>query len=151
MAVMMEYMIRTLSRTLILACLALPLAVGGELEDQVLAAEKGWAKSVVALDFSELDQIYHDDLIYAHSTGIIETKAEYMAKLRTGKQKYDAITHHKTIVRAQGDAAVAHSIVTMTGTNPAGPFDNKLMAIHAWFKHGGKWRLIAHQTTEIAK
>ncbi len=144
-------MMRTLLKILVLSCIALSPALTAELEDQVLAAEKGWAKSVVALDFAELDQIYHKDLIYAHSTGIIETKAEYLAKLRTGKQKYDAITHHKTIVRAQGDAAVAHSIVTMTGTNPDGPFDNKLMAIHTWFKSGGQWRLIAHQTTEIAK
>ena len=142
---------RTLLTSLALVSLALPLALAGELEDQVLAAEKGWAKSVVALDFAELDRIYHPDLIYAHSTGIIETKAEYLAKLRTGKQKYDAITHHKTIVRVQGDGAVAHSIVTMTGTNPAGPFDNKLMAIHTWFKKDERWRLIAHQTTEIAK
>ena len=142
---------RTLLTTLAWACLALPLAVAGELEDQVLAAEKNWAKAVVAQDFAELGRLYHDDLIYAHSTGAIETKSEYMAKLRTGKQKYDAITHHKTTVRVQGDAAVAHSIVTMTGTNPAGSFDNKLMAIHTWFKSGDRWRLIAHQTTEIEK
>ena len=66
-------------------------------------------------------------------------------------QKYDVIEHHKTTIRTQGDGAVAHSIVTMKGTNPAGPFDNKLMMIHTWFKGAGGWQLAAHQTTELAK
>ena len=72
-----------------------------------------------------------------------------MAKLRTGKQKYDAITHHKATIRAPGQAAVAHSIVTMRGPNQARPFDKRLMAIHACFKTNGRWHLVAHQTTEI--
>ncbi len=126
-------------------------AFGARPEDEILAAEKGWAKAVIALDFASLEKIYHDGLIYAHSSGIIETKGEYMAKLRTGKQKYTAIEHHKTTIRTQDDAAVAHSIATMKGTNPAGPFDNKLMMIHTWFKGSGGWQLAAHQTTQIAK
>ena len=132
-----------------LACSA--FAFGASPEDEILAAEKRWAKAVIALDFAALEKIYHDGLIYAHSSGIIETKGEYMAKLRSGKQKYTAIEHHKTTIRTQGDAVVAHSIATMKGTNPAGPFDNKLMMIHTWFKGNGGWQLAAHQTTQIAK
>ena len=116
-----------------------------------MAAEDHWAAAVVALDFAELEKIYDDDLIYAHSTGIVETKMAYMAKLKSGKQKYTAITQHQLTVRRQDDAAVAHSIVTMKGTSATGPFDNKLMMIHTWFKSDGRWRLIAHQTTEIKK
>jgi ketosteroid isomerase-like protein len=136
---------------LVLALAASTYAFGTSPEDEILAAEKGWAKAVIARDFVSLEKIYHDGLIYAHSTGTIETKAEYMAKLRSGRQKYTAIEHHKTTIRTQGDGAVAHSIVTMKGTNPAGPFDNKLMMIHTWFKGNGGWQLAAHQTTQIAK
>ena len=101
------------------------------------------------MDFPELDQTYHEDLIYAHSTGIIETKAEYLAKLKTGTQRYDLIEHHKSTIRAFGDAAVAHSIVTMKGATKGVPFDNRLMMIHTWIKDGGRWRLAAHQTTRL--
>ena len=71
---------------LILALACSAYAFGAGPEDEILAAEKGWAKAVIARDFAALEKIYHDGLIYAHSTGTIETKAEYMAKLRSGKQ-----------------------------------------------------------------
>ena len=121
------------------------------LESEVMAAERRWAGSVTAMDFKALNEIYDSRLIYAHSTGIIETKDEYLAKLESGKQKYDAIDYEKSTVRVHGDAAVAHHIVVMKGTNASGPFDNRLMMIHTWVKRGGAWRLAAHQTTQLER
>ena len=121
------------------------------LESDVLAAEKAWAGAVTAKDFKALNQIYDNSLIYAHSTGAIETKADYMGKLESGAANYTAIEYEKSTVRVHGDAAVAHHIVVMKGTNAAGPFDNRLMMIHTWVKKGGAWRLAAHQTTQIAR
>jgi ketosteroid isomerase-like protein len=113
------------------------------------AAEKKWAASVVARDVAALDAIYSDDLIYAHSTGIIENKSEYMTRLKTGAQRYDAVTHNKITVRMHGDAAIAHCLMRMTGLSNQRPFDDKIMMIHVWSKKNGQWRLVAHQTTKL--
>lgn len=115
----------------------------------VEAAEKAWARSVVKRDFAALDKILADDLIYAHSSGVIETKAEYLGKLRTGAQRYDAIEHRPMTVRIYGDAAVVHCHVHMRGVNPQGPFNDQLMMLHLWVRQGGVWRLAAHQTTKL--
>jgi hypothetical protein len=72
-----------------------------------------------------------------------------MGKLRSGAQRYTAITHEKTTVRIHGDAAVVHAIGRMSGTNAAGPFNNHLMIMHAWIKSGGKHLLATHQTTQL--
>ena len=64
-------------------------AFGAGPKDEILAAEKRWAEAVIALDFAALEKIYHDGLIYAHSTGTIETNGEYLGKLRSGKQKWE--------------------------------------------------------------
>lgn len=127
---------------------ALPSAAA---EDDLLKAEREWASAVTAGHFDQVADLLDDALIYAHSSGIIESKSEYLGKLRTGAQKYTAITHEKTTVRVHGAAAVVHSIGRMTGTNAAGPFDNHLMIMHAWVKSGGKWLLAAHQTTQLAE
>ncbi len=132
--------------------LTLILAVcGAAAEDEITKAENDWVAAVTGQDFAALDRILHDDLIYAHSTGVIETKSDYLGKLRSGAQRYDAIEHSRTTVKMHGDAAVAHSIVRMKGKSPTGPFDNRLMMIHLWVKHDGRWRLAAHQTTELTK
>ncbi len=119
--------------------------------DSVRAAEKQWAKAVVARDFAALERILAPGLIYAHSTGVIQTKEEYLGKLRSGRQRYDAIEHEKTTVKVYGDAAVAHSIVVMKGESAGKPFDNRLMMMHFWVKENGAWRLAAHQTTRLEK
>ncbi len=134
---------------LAVAISALPLCAGTE--EDVLKVENDWAASVVAGHFDHVASLLDDSLIYAHSTGSIESKDVYLGKLRSGAQKYTAITHEKTTVRLHGDAAVVHSIGRMTGTNAAGPFDNHLMIMHTWIKSGGKWLLAAHQTTELVE
>ena len=133
--------------TLLIA--ALPSALRASMEDEVRQAEKEWAAAVTAKDFAKVDKILADGLIYAHSTGIVETKAEYLAKVRGGTQNYDAIEHSKIQIKVYGNTAVAHSHVRMAGTNAAGPFDNKLMMMHFWVKEGGAWKLAAHQTTQL--
>lgn len=129
-------------------CALLPLATFAA-ESDIVASEKAWAKAVTTRDFDALEKIYADNLIYAHSTGAIESKADYMGKLRQGVARYDAIDHEKTTVEMHGNSAVAHSIVVMRGEAAAGPFNNKLMMIHFWVKDGKDWKLVAHQTTTL--
>jgi ketosteroid isomerase-like protein len=133
--------------------LALTLAVAAvraaSPEDAVRDAEKRWASAVVAKDVAALDKIYTDDLIYAHATGSIESKQHYIDRLKTGKQRYDSIKHESTKVAMYPDAAVAHSILRMTGNNGQ-PFNDHVMMMHLWVKQNGTWRLAAHQTTKLA-
>ena len=140
---------RNLLFTAALLIAALPSTLHASMEDEVRQAEKEWAAAVTAKDFAKVDKILADGLIYAHSTGIVETKAEYLAKVRGGTQNHDAIEHSKTQIKVYGNTAVAHSHVRMAGTNAAGPFDNKLMMMHFWVKEGGDWKLAAHQTTQL--
>jgi ketosteroid isomerase-like protein len=117
--------------------------------DALQAVEKGWAAAVVKGDIPALEKILADDLIYAHSTGVVESKSEYLGKLKGGAQRYDVIEHQSMTVKVYGDAAVVHSRVRMAGKNVSGPFDHRLMMLHVWVKRGGAWQLAAHQTTRL--
>ena len=132
---------------LILACLFLLTARAAD--DDLRAMEKAWATALVTRDNAALERIYTPDLIYAHSTGKVENKAQYLARIKGGNQRYDSVVHESTQIVRYGDSAVAHSIARMTGRNDSGPFDDHLMILHLWVKQGGQWRLAAHQTTKI--
>ena len=112
-------------------------------------AEKGWANAVMARDFQALDRIFGDKLIYAHSTGAIQSKEEYLERLRSGAQRYDSIVHEKIQIVSYGDSAVSHAILRMTGTSNGKPFNDHVMALHMWEKQGASWKLVAHQTTKL--
>jgi ketosteroid isomerase-like protein len=140
---------RTLLLTFTLSALAVVANAASAEEQQILTAEKSWASAVVAKDWAKLDAMLTPDLIYAHSTGIIDDKTSYLQKMKSGKQNYAGVDHKSTTVRMHGDAAVAHSMMRMHGTNAAGPFDDQVMTMHLWVKSKAKWMLAAHQTTKV--
>jgi len=134
------------------AALALALAVPASAsEAEILAAEKGWSEAVVGRDIPTLDGYLHEALIYSHSTGLVESRAEYFGKLRDGVTRYDVIDYERTTVRLLGDAAVAHSIVTMKGQSGDTAFDAHLVMMHVWIRGEKGWQLAAHQTTPLAR
>ena len=118
-------------------------------EDEIRKAEKDWTVAVTGLDYAALGHILGERLIYAHSTGNIETKKEYLARLHSGAQKYDAIELESTNVEMYGGSAVSHSKARMTGKSNGNPFNDRLMIMHFWIKQGTVWRLVAHQTTKL--
>lgn len=111
--------------------------------------DRAWMKAVLANDQAALGKILADDLVYAHSSGIVDTKAEYLAKLRGGRQVYKTFDQQRLTARTSPGVIVTHSWVRVTGINPKGPFDDKVMMLHVWVRAGGQWRLVAHQTTKV--
>src|SRR5262249_29733218 len=119
--------ISSMRRTIFL--LACALLAAASPEDDIRKAEKDWAAAVTSRDFPALQRIYADQLIYAHSTGAVESKQQYLERLKTGAQQYDQIEFQDTIIRGYGDSAVAHSHVHITGKSDGRPFDDRLMML----------------------
>jgi ketosteroid isomerase-like protein len=111
--------------------------------------EEAWAKAVVAGDVPALENMFTDGLIYAHSTGIVENKREYLNRLKSGKQKYAHITHESVKVVPYGDAVVTHSVLRMDGISNGKPFNDHVIMLQLWVKQNGAWRIAAHQTTKL--
>jgi ketosteroid isomerase-like protein len=119
-------------------------------EDEIRQAEMAWVAAVKANDFTKLEGYLASDLIYTHSTGVIEDKAAYLKALKSGSQKYDEISHANLRIKAYGgDTGVVTAKVRMTGQSKGTPFDNQLLMMHVWVKQGGRWQLAAHQTTRL--
>ena len=128
-------------------CVALPVFAAAD--DEIRAAESAWTTAIKAKDAKALDALLADTLIYAHSTGIVDSKKDYIAKVTSGRQLYVGADHESMAVKPYGDTVIVHARMHMWGTNQAGKFDDVVMALHTWIKRGGKWQLVAHQTTKI--
>ncbi len=138
----------------LLLCTALAVAGAAAalaaVEDEVKAAEMQWAAAAKSADAAKLRTLLSNDLVYTHSSGVIDDKSSYLAKLTSSRQKYDGIEHTNMKVKVyNGDAAVVTARVRMHGTNQSGPFDDQLLMTHVWVKVNGSWQLAAHQTTKV--
>jgi ketosteroid isomerase-like protein len=132
----------------VLVCLG-TAAAQSPAHNEVAQAEAAWARAVEKVDAAALRRILADDLVYSHSTGLVETKQDYLKSVQSGNQKYASIEAMNPKVRVYGDTAVVNTKVRMTGSTKGQPFDNQLMMIHVWVKKQGQWQLVAHQTTRL--
>ena len=113
--------------------------------------DKAWVKAVLAKDFNALEKMLADDLIYGHASNVVDTKTSYLEKIRGGKQVYKSMEQRKVTVKVIGGTGITQSWLHVTGVNPAGPFDDKVMMLHVWVKVGDRYRLAAHQTAKVDK
>src|SRR5262245_16206305 len=72
------------------ACGALPAADDPRLA-AVRAADDQRAAATVAADGAKLTAICSDELRYAHSSGVVDTKTSYLQSIVSGRTKYHVI------------------------------------------------------------
>src|SRR4051794_24456770 len=95
--------------TFIAFVLALPAALAGApagSEQEIRAMEKLWNESRVRADVAALDRLLDDSWTVTHGDGTINTKAEYLADLKSGDRKFFAdVKQDDFTVRIYGDTA----------------------------------------------
>src|SRR4051812_49444329 len=98
-------------------------------------------------DLTTLDELFADELSYAHSSGARDTKSQYVEKVGSGYYVYRRIDHPVERVEVVGDTAIVvgrmTADLTVQGTRKT--IDNLALAV--WTKDGGDWRLLAHAPT----
>jgi len=139
--------------SLFVCLLASPLAAqkkGKKNAGDVQAQEDRWVAALKVNDMAALEKLLSPELVYTHSTGIVEDKAAYLGKLKSGDQKYDGVEYSDVKTQLLGRAIVMSATVRMTGATKGVPFDNKLKMLHVWAREkDGSWQLVAHQTTKL--
>jgi hypothetical protein len=80
--------------------------------DPLLELEADRFRSTAA-DVDAVEKLLDDDLTYCHTTGRCESKAEYLANLRSGRTKYHKIEVVSSAVRRYGDIAIVNGRITI--------------------------------------
>jgi ketosteroid isomerase-like protein len=136
-------------RILLLATVIAGLLSAASPEDQVREAEQQWAVAGVKADAKALERLLSNDLVYVHSYGLIEGKAEYIQQVRSGARKYDSIDHEAMIVHVSGDTAIVSAKLHLRGANGSTPFDHFVLVMHTWIRRHSRWEMVGHQATAL--
>ncbi|SNC66298.1 protein of unknown function [Hymenobacter gelipurpurascens] len=110
---------------LLLALLAVPVSMFAQSKKDVAAAKEVEAlerqrfEAQVKKDYTVLEKVFADDLVYTHSNGHQNNKQEYIQSIRDGKSVYDKIDVEALNVRAYNDgkAAVVNGTITIYQPN----------------------------------
>jgi ketosteroid isomerase-like protein len=145
-------------KTHLLALIAALIVCGGVLSADVASDQKAvmatletMAKATIAKDVATLDKIYGDDVTYAHSSALTETKAQVLKNVQ-GPNVAEFMKFSDTTIRIYGDVAVAKGVVDFRNGPPGKMLDNHLNILWVMVRrpqgpHG--WQIVARQTTRI--
>ena len=116
----------------------------------VKAADKFRIEAVRTGDREKLNTIFSDDLRYAHSTGVVDTKVSFIDVLSSKKTKYLGYDYEE-----QTFTFPAPGIALMAGrAHVKAEADGKLMDsvlsyLAVWREENGQWRFLAWQSCKL--
>ena len=112
-------------------------------ESAVRAAVAQFNAAAHAGDEATLNKLLSDDLMYAHSSAKVETKAECVAALVKGKPNF-VLTDGWT-VHVYGKSAIVHGKLTAHSPTGVTPLHFMMM----WVKEGNAWKMVGRHTAKL--
>jgi len=119
------------------------------IEQEILALEGKRCAAMAANDIATLEQLFHDDLIYTHSSAVVDTRASYLEALKSGHTRYHSVQRSDEKVRLCGDSALVtgRAIIDVTVKGEKKHLDTRFLDV--WTKTPKGWKFIAWQSTKL--
>ena len=114
-----------------------------QLTDQYITALKG-------KDTAALERIWGDDLTFINPGGVVLTKAQRLADIQSGANRFDSLEASDRTVKVYGDVAVMTSLTTMKGQYGGQEASGQYRVTNVFAKRGGAWQIVSLQMTPIA-
>lgn len=111
-----------------------------QLEDRRFAA-------MVAEDFKALEAMVHDELVYTHSSALVDTKASWLESMRSRKTRYREVKCKNRKVRVYGDVALVTGRAEIEAEVEGKPKSLRLLFLNVWTRTPQGWKFVAWQST----
>ena len=118
-------------------------------ETEVLQAEDARYKAQTSNDFAAMQRLFGDDLVYVHSTAVMDTKASFIESMRSGTVQYRSMKRTDAKARTYGSMAIisgrARFEVTVKGEDKT----IELLFHSIWAKRAGAVQFVSWQATML--
>lgn len=118
-------------------------------EKAVAATERRRFDAQMRKDYTALEQILANDLVYSHSNGNVDTKQSYIQSIRDGKSKYDAIEIQEQQIRVYGNTAVVNGVCLMKASSNGEAINTRIRYTDMYVKNGQQWQMVAWQSLRL--
>jgi ketosteroid isomerase-like protein len=123
----------------------------GSVEQELMKLENGWNDALVKHDWAFLERIWADDVGITDSDGIFSTKAQELAKLKSGEEVLTSAVADDFKVRVYGDVAVVTFRITYKSRSKGKDTSGQERITDTWVKLAGRWQCVASHESRIAQ
>jgi ketosteroid isomerase-like protein len=118
-------------------------------ESAVAAAVEQLRKAMIDADKAVLDQLTSEKLSYGHSSGVIESKTEFIEKIASGKSDFVTIELKDQVISISGKTALVRHRLDATTNDSGKPGEAHLFVLLVFQKEKKQWKLLARQATKV--
>jgi hypothetical protein len=121
----------------------------GKRDESVELVERRRFAAMIAQDIETLEPMLAEELNYTHSTGEVETKAQFLETIKTGRLRYEGLDIKKIDVHLYDDIALIIGSASARVQNQGKPAQLDVRYTDAYVHRDGRWQLIAWQSTRV--
>ena len=123
--------------------------VDSDVEANILATQHMWGQAYVSKDPKALERILDDAFVNVDSDGILQTKADVVAEVRTSTVVQ--FLTESMVVHLHGNTALVTGIFQLKGVDRGKPYAQRERFVDTWFHKNGQWVSIAGLVTRIGQ
>lgn len=117
-------------------------------EKEVADAVEKLRKAMVDADSVALSSVAADGLTYGHSSGHVETKADFIRTLVSGKSDFVTIDLTEQTIQVSKDVAIVRHKLSAKTNDGGKPGEVHLKIMTVWQKMKGSWKMLARQAVK---
>jgi len=121
----------------------------GQVAAEVLGADAERYKAMENRDLATLARYLGEDLIYTHSSALVDSKDSYVESLRSGKVVYKQTRRSDLRVSPYGCAAVMSGRGDFSVAVDGKDIEVQLRFTNVWVKNPEGWQMVAWEATRI--
>ncbi len=129
---------------------AMPRAEKHETRHQIEHLEDAWRNAVLKGNITAMDALLADDYIAISPTGILQSKDQALANLRSGSVHFKSIDLTDRKIRMYGTSALVTSRAEVSATGPEGEISGSYRYTRVYVKDlHGVWRIVSFEASKI--
>jgi len=121
------------------------------IHQHLLDLEQARSRALVEEDHARVAELFADDLVYVHTTGLVQGKAEYLAYAKTAVQ-YLAIERGELHIRFYGEGVAVMTGPQCNTLQKRGgdqPIRGEGFATQVWTLGAQGWQISSFQATRL--
>lgn len=129
---------------------AMPRAEKHEVRHQIERLEIAWRNALLHQNTSAMEGLLADDYMAITPNGILQSKDQALASLRSGTVHFTALDLSDRKIRLYGATALVTSRAEVSGTDPEGDMSGAYRYTRVYVKDArGAWRIVSFEASKI--
>lgn len=119
-------------------------------EQAVLAAHEQRRTATIQGDADAVGAMMTEDLTFTHANGVMESKAQFLDAVETGRLDYQTLADEELQVRVYGDTGIVSGTVRIVVDASGTEIDIRVLFTELWVKKGAAWKMVLWHATNAS-